>query len=203
MSAAAHWLGGAASRDYVTVLPGGSDRPAGGARSYLADGRLVSWAPPGHPDLRWAIDAELADQPVPPALARRCGCADPALFWPCWTRAEVSAKLLDIPILVWVRRYGLAPDAGDGAGRGPDYGVLALRTSGHEGLVVTYGARLSVGQVAQEAFDLEHDVGRQCTQHHATDHAGHGTQRVGDGTSGPEARRVAGVAQRPFELSHP
>ena len=41
-------------------------------RSHLADGRVLAYAGPG------AFDAELADQPVPTALAARYGTHD---FW--------------------------------------------------------------------------------------------------------------------------
>jgi hypothetical protein len=78
-------------------------------RSYLADGRVVRLRPAPGASGRWAVDAELATQAVPPALARRTGIADPARFWPLWTRAEVACKLLDVSILVWLRRYGLEP----------------------------------------------------------------------------------------------
>jgi hypothetical protein len=57
-----------------------------------------------------AIDAEISHQPVPPALARRFGILDPRLFWPAWTAVEVSCKLRDVPILMWLRHRGLTPD---------------------------------------------------------------------------------------------
>ena len=53
------------------------------------------------------MDAEVADQPVPAALARRHRVATEQ-FWHDWTAAEVSAKLTGIPIVVWLRRYGFA-----------------------------------------------------------------------------------------------
>ena len=110
----------------LVVGPPG-DRRAGWCRSYLADGRLVQWRPP-HPG-RWAIDAERADQPVPPALARRFGTADPARFWPLWTVAEVWSKLLDVPV---VQRLG-APGPAD----------VTLWTVAWNGLIVTRGRRAS------------------------------------------------------------
>lgn len=74
-------------------------------RSHLADGRVVGWyGDPGH-----VIDAELADQPVPPALAARYGAED---FWGRWTRTECAAKAADLPIALWLREHGL--DAGIG-----------------------------------------------------------------------------------------
>ena len=83
-------------------------------RSYLADGRVVRLRPAPHAPGRWAVDAELTAQPVPPLLARRTGISDPARFWPLWTRTEVACKLLDISILVWLRRYGIEAPAPDG-----------------------------------------------------------------------------------------
>lgn len=81
-----------------------------GPRSHLADGRIVSWTSPPPRGLRLAIDAEITDQPVPPALARRFGIGDPRRFWPAWTAVEVSCKLRDVPVLIWLRHRGLAPD---------------------------------------------------------------------------------------------
>lgn len=69
-------------------------------RSHLADGRCVGWF--GDPDV--VIDAELADQTVPPALAARYGTHD---FWRRWTAAECRAKRADVPIATWLRRHGL------------------------------------------------------------------------------------------------
>jgi hypothetical protein len=98
------------------------------ARTYLADGRVVRWHPPD--DRPWAIDAELLAQPVPPALARRTGVTDPALFWPQWTMLETVCKLLDEPVLLRLRRLGL-----DG-GRA---GAVRTWTRCHGGIVVTIG----------------------------------------------------------------
>jgi hypothetical protein len=75
----------------------------GGAHSRLADGRQWCWRP-GRPLGRgWALDVELADQPVSAALGRRLPPDDP---WAWWTRAEVCAKLFAVPIIVWVTREG-------------------------------------------------------------------------------------------------
>lgn len=79
--------------------------PCAITRSYLADGRVVGWY--GDPDN--VIDAELTDQPVPPALAARYGSHD---FWGRWTRTECAAKAADVPIALWLREHGL--DAGTG-----------------------------------------------------------------------------------------
>lgn len=73
-------------------------------RSHLADGRVVGW----YGDPAYVVDAELADQPVPPALAARHGTHD---FWGRWTRAECGAKLADVPITLWIAAHGLT--AGD------------------------------------------------------------------------------------------
>jgi hypothetical protein len=74
-------------------------------RSHLADGRVVGWyGEDGH-----VIDAELAAQPVPPALAARYGPHD---FWGRWTRTECAAKSAGVPIALWLAEHGL--DAGIG-----------------------------------------------------------------------------------------
>jgi hypothetical protein len=70
-------------------------------RSTLADGRVVGWyGAPGR-----VIDAELADRPVPPALAAAYGTER---FWERWTAAECAAKHFDVPIAVWLREHGLS-----------------------------------------------------------------------------------------------
>jgi hypothetical protein len=69
-------------------------------RSHLADGRVVGWY--GEPGT--VIDAELTDQPVPPALAARYGVED---FWGRWTRTECAAKRADVPISLWLAQHGL------------------------------------------------------------------------------------------------
>jgi hypothetical protein len=87
-------------RDHLRIDGGGEAL----TRSHTADFRTVGWyapAPAGH---RLAIDAELADAPVPPALAARYGTDG---FWARWTRAEGLCKAYDLPILLWLRRYGL------------------------------------------------------------------------------------------------
>jgi hypothetical protein len=76
------------------------------ARSYLADGQMVQWAPPASPLVRVAMDAELACQAVPATLAGRFGASDPALFWPRWTQIETACKLENQSIMVWLKREG-------------------------------------------------------------------------------------------------
>ena len=101
-------------RAHVVIDPPPAVRIAGapGVRSHLADGRMVSWCPPLPPGLRLAVDAEIANQPVPPALGRRFGIDRPEVFWPRWTTVEVACKLLDVPILVWLSGRGLRVDPG-------------------------------------------------------------------------------------------
>lgn len=92
------------------------------SRSYVADGRCVGWyGAPG-----WVVDAELSDQQVPPALAKRHGVAD---FHRRWTRAECAAKLADVPIVLWLREHGLDMPSAD----------FELHTFGLDDLVVTVG----------------------------------------------------------------
>jgi hypothetical protein len=98
------------------------------ARSHLADGRVVRWHPPD--GRSWAIDAEIATQPVPVALARRSGIDDPERFWPRWTALETVCKLLDEPIYLRLRRLGL--DGGVAPG-------IVTWTRRYRDIVVTIG----------------------------------------------------------------
>ena len=52
---------------------------------------------------RFAVDAERAHQPVPPALGRSWGSDDPAQVWPRWCATEVVAKLTDVPVVMLLR----------------------------------------------------------------------------------------------------
>lgn len=79
------------------------DRPW--AHSWTADGRRVCWRPDLAAPVRIAVDAEVVDQPVPAALGRRHLVPAPQ-FWRDWTAAEVSAKLTDTPILLWLQDHG-------------------------------------------------------------------------------------------------
>jgi len=89
----------------------------------------VLWLPVDVPaGLRLAVDAELAHRPVPSALARWSGTADPAAFWPRWTRIEAGCKLRDVPVAVWLRTRGFRADP-----------ALALTTFVHRDAVVTCG----------------------------------------------------------------
>lgn len=91
----------------IEIAPARADPQSPGARSYLGDGRRVTWSPHRTAGTSIAVDAELAHQPVPPSLGRRFGAVDPLDFWRLWTTNEVAAKLLDVPILLWLARYGL------------------------------------------------------------------------------------------------
>ena len=111
----------------------------GWVRSYLADGTLVQWRPPidARPDvMRWAVDAEIGTQAVPRALADRTGVRQPERFWPRWTAIEVTAKLLDVPIVMWLAEHGLSARAAAGHG-------VVLRTVRRADLVITVGGRLT------------------------------------------------------------
>lgn len=94
----------------VHARPDGRMPVAPGTRSHLADGRVVSWAPRLPAGVRFAVDAEVADQPVPRALARRFGSDRPEDFWPRWTEVEVACKVCDVPLMVWLTRRGLRAD---------------------------------------------------------------------------------------------
>lgn len=84
---------------------------AAGTHSRLSDGRTLCWQPGDSARAGHAVDGELADQAVPDVIARRLGPGvdDP---WGRWTRAEVCAKLADVPILVWITTRDWPP-AGD------------------------------------------------------------------------------------------
>ena len=118
----------AAAPAEVRVCPAGEPLGAG-ARSWVSDGRVVLWAPPATDGVRVALDAEVARQLVPPAVARRAGTDDPEVFWPLWTSVEVSCKLTEVPLSRWLRERGLRPDE-----------ALAMRTFVLDDLVVTCGA---------------------------------------------------------------
>lgn len=103
---------GEADQTCVIISQGSALGSEDGLRSHLADGRVVCWSTTVPRGLRLAVDAEISDQPVPPALARRFGTVDPGSFWPAWTAVEVSCKLRDVPILTWLTHHGLTPDPG-------------------------------------------------------------------------------------------
>lgn len=119
----------------------GSHHCEGGTHSRLADGRALCWRPELHANtIGYAVDAEIAAQPLPPALLARLGAprdGEPVTFWEAWTRAEVCAKLFDVPILVWITRHGLP--ASSPVRRGPE--TVHYATAGVGDLVVTYGLR--------------------------------------------------------------
>ncbi|HEX7745998.1 MAG TPA: hypothetical protein VF462_12130 [Micromonosporaceae bacterium] len=93
----------------VTGGSAGGGAAAGAlTRSHTSDFRTVGWYGIPPPGWRLAIDAEVSDAPVPPALAARFG---PASFWSRWTRAESMCKVFGVPIAVWLRRHGLGVPA--------------------------------------------------------------------------------------------
>jgi hypothetical protein len=93
---------------HLVIAPADEVRATGaGVRSYLADGRGVTWNLPDELIPHAAIDAELATQPVTSRIARRTGSTEPEVVWPRWTRCEVVAKLLDLPVLSWLDWPGL------------------------------------------------------------------------------------------------
>jgi hypothetical protein len=111
---------------------------APGTHSRTADGRVVCWRPQafGVEGDRWAIDAELADQPVPPTLARRWGSDDPTRVWAHWCVLEVVAKLTDVPVVRLSTRYGRVGDELANAGAVDD---LRWQRWVADGLVVAAG----------------------------------------------------------------
>jgi hypothetical protein len=112
----------------LNVGPAGEVR-TGWVRSYLGDGRLVQGQPPD--ERRWAIDAELASQPIPRALARHVGAGTGRdEFWRRWTAMETVCKLLDVPAHIWLKAYGL-----DAAPAG-----ISVTTTRWRGIVVSAAA---------------------------------------------------------------
>lgn len=94
------------------VLPGRSGhRCSGGAHSTVGDGRLVCWQPVT--SARVAVDAEILQTPVPPALGRRWGSTDPLWVWPRWCATECVAKLTDTPIVLLARAGPVEADPVD------------------------------------------------------------------------------------------
>lgn len=106
------------------------------AHSWTADGRRVCWRPALPPGTAVAVDAELADQPVPPSLHRRHPVAAEQ-FWRDWTRTEVAAKLAGIPVLVWIARYGFTA----GQGRTWRHDDLVVSAADHVGQPLTGSLR--------------------------------------------------------------
>lgn len=120
--------------------PQGGARPPQGSpvRTHLSDGTVLGWLPADSSDVRHAVDAEYADQPVPPTLAARYGPDD---FWTRWTRAEVCAKLTDTPILLWLTAHGLPADPAAGTG----HRVHTLDLVGPTGRVVRVSTGTTTG----------------------------------------------------------
>lgn len=93
---------------------------------------MVCWQTTGLQRLRRAVDAEVGNQPVPTALTRRAPNLSADEFWVRWTRAEVRAKLHDVPIITWITTMSWQTD-GDLDPRV----VIITRREGD--LVVSYG----------------------------------------------------------------
>jgi hypothetical protein len=131
-----------ASSEVVVLAAGTAPRPGDLSRSHLADGRIVAWRSPRR-DLpgRAALDAELADQEPPAALERRFGKNDRLGFWLRWTRMEVACKLLDVPAVIWLQRYGIDVDA---AG-------IVLHSRLEADIVVSLGVRLGLERTCNNA----------------------------------------------------
>lgn len=122
------------------------DRHPDAPRSYLADGRVVVWLVDAPPGWSLALDAELADRPVPEVVLRRARSAggqdgsaplaDAVAGLSAWTRAEVAAKLTGIPILLWLTTIGLGAATDEQAAA---RGLLIETTPGAE-VVLSVGA---------------------------------------------------------------
>lgn len=91
---------------WLAVVPSGTPAAPGARRSHLPDGRIVVWSPPL--DQPYAVDAEDARRDPPATLANATSLS-PQEFWRAWTRCEVIAKLLDLPLASWLRWPNLTP----------------------------------------------------------------------------------------------
>ncbi len=107
-----------------------------GTHSRVADGRVVCWSPPRGNDEAYAVDAEIASQPVPPHLEVRWrGLWDAhASFWAAWCASEVCAKLWEVPIVVLAAR---SPVGSSPVTRASQTVTYAVRPEGD--LVVAFG----------------------------------------------------------------
>lgn len=130
----------------VTSVAVGLHSCGGGTHTRLADGRLLCWAPDSVLEgCAYAVDAEIAEQPVPRALARRSGLVGRE-FWRLWTRAEARAKVRDVPIIVWIDRVEWTADADL-----PDGPRVEVDTVEIGDLVVSYAvADLTSGDVPSD-----------------------------------------------------
>jgi hypothetical protein len=82
------------------------------ARSYDGCGGMLQWRPSA--DLAAyprACDIERYDRRVPEAFKGLRGTSDTLEFFASWTATEVIAKLAKVPILLWIKAFGLAPCA--------------------------------------------------------------------------------------------
>jgi hypothetical protein len=70
---------------------------------------MLQWIPStdlvAHPR---ACDIERYDQQVPEAFSTLRGTSDALEFFASWTVTEVLAKLAHVPVLSWIRTFGLA-----------------------------------------------------------------------------------------------
>jgi hypothetical protein len=83
----------------------GEHRPKNGdtARAYDHLSWQLAWAPAGR--RRFACDVEHADRSCR-EMAERFGMS-PERFRCCWVATEVVAKLMNVPVLQWVKKFGL------------------------------------------------------------------------------------------------
>lgn len=120
--------------------PDGDGNSAGAAaRAYDHHGRLFSWQPRMAGIVRAAIDVEATDSQGHDALRRRYGLAADE-FLQRWTATEVVAKLLDQPVLSFLRSYGLVAARFEwhapaltlsNSGRAPQIWLCNIATASH------------------------------------------------------------------------
>ncbi|MFW5469392.1 hypothetical protein ACOCJ4_05030 [Knoellia sp. CPCC 206435] len=112
-----------------------------GTHSRLATGLVVCWSPPPVEGVRFAVDAELAAQPVPEHLGRRWRGrwgSSLASFWGAWCASEVCAKLADVPIVVLAAAGPVGPSPVT-----IDQHTITYAVTHHDDLVLAYGVLAS------------------------------------------------------------
>lgn len=79
-------------------------------RSYDFYGNQMIWHPKRLSNkCAYACDVEDIRYPVSPFLMKKFDQKNTQLFLENWTQTEVLAKLRQVPILIWLKKYGLCP----------------------------------------------------------------------------------------------
>ena len=96
---------------FPTTEPGAIECCHGAIRSYDHRGVVYSWQPPRSLAYRRAaLDVEAKDQPSVAEMSARHGLTKSA-FLRRWVTTEAIAKVLDVPILDYLKTHGLPDEA--------------------------------------------------------------------------------------------